>query len=99
MMAPDGQSAKISRKRRERQSHEVDGDDLGVTERSASVPITETGPVPVVEEHHVEEAADAAARPAHLDWVSALAQLAELYGTGALTDDEFAMAKARVLRG
>lgn len=34
-----------------------------------------------------------------LDFVSALAQLAELHRAGALTDEEFGAAKARVLRG
>ena len=33
------------------------------------------------------------------DFIAALAQLAELHGAGALTDEEFATAKGRVLQG
>ncbi len=51
------------------------------------------------ESRRAERAVQAAPAPAATDVTSRLASLAELHGSGALTDEEYASAKARVLTG
>ena len=104
MFAPDGQSAKISRKRR---GPAIEPGALRTEVALASDPADDAedavGETRPDEDSEVAVAESRVAGPQQVatpfDFIAALAQLAELHGAGALTDEEFATAKGRVLQG